>query len=64
MNTFSSITHKPQEFTQPFAAKESNSSISMAHPNKHLLADLHERFEGKKESYNNLEEKAKKRKEM
>ena len=36
----------------------------MANPSKHLLADLHERFEGKKESYNCLEEKARKRKEM
>ena len=59
-NTFSTIHKKPQDLSQTLQ------SIAASSTNNHkkILADLHDRFEGKKDSLNALEEKARKRKEQ
>lgn len=49
-------SHQQQNMSAGSLASSSNP--------KQMLADLHDRFEGKKESFNGLEEKARKRKEQ
>ena len=63
MNTFSTITGKPYDDLSD-TLDGNQMSVSVVSNPKQLLADLHDRFEGKKESNNGLEEKARKRKEQ
>jgi len=65
-NTFSAVTQKAHDLTQNMTDKNVATGLNQTTLAQKLysVADLHDRFKGEKESYNGLEEKARKRKEQ